>query len=97
MDSWKRAHQWPDQAPLGASFQEIAYTETIIDLIQDKLRNNNYLLLAHSRNDCNEKILSGIKVLLDLLAQISLREFDIVLRVTVRGHQVEEIIVNVDL
>ena len=56
-----------------------------------------HLLLAHGRDDGDEQILAVIEVGLDLLAKVTLRDLDIVLRGTVLSHEVEETIVDVDL
>jgi len=54
------------------------------------------LLFTHGRDDGDKQVLALIKVGLDLLAQITLRDLDVVLGNTVLGHEVEETIVDVD-
>ena len=56
-----------------------------------------HLLLAHGRDDGDEQVLAVIEVGLDLLAEVTLRDLDVVLRGTVLSHEVEETIVDVDL
>jgi len=54
------------------------------------------LLLAHGRNDSHQEILALIEVRLDLLADIALRNTDIILGGAVISHQVEETFIDVD-
>ena len=54
------------------------------------------LLFTHGRDNGNEQVLSVVKALLDLLAQISFGDLDVVLGDTFRGHEIEETIINVD-
>ncbi len=54
------------------------------------------LLLAHGGNNGDKKILALVKVSLDLIAELTLRDLDIVLLVGVSVEQVKETIIDVD-
>ena len=54
------------------------------------------LLLTHGRDDGDKEVLALIEVTLDLLAEIALRDLDVVLGRAVGGHEVEEILIDVD-
>lgn len=54
------------------------------------------LLLAHGGDDRDEQVLSFLKGLGNLLAQITIRDLDVVLGVAVPVHQVEETIIDID-
>jgi hypothetical protein len=56
-----------------------------------------HLFLVHGRDDGDENILAVIECALDLLADITLGDLDIVLGGTVVGHEVKETLVDVDL
>ena len=56
-----------------------------------------YLLLAHGRDDGDKEVLALIEVALDLLAEVTLRQLDVVLGGTVLSHEVQETVVDVDL
>lgn len=55
------------------------------------------MLLTHSRDDGDQEILAVIEAALDILAEITLRQFDIILGSTILSHKVKETIVDVDL
>lgn len=55
------------------------------------------LLLAHGGDDGDEEVLAVVEVGLDLLAELALGDLDVVLRVAVLGHEVEEAVIDVDL
>lgn len=57
----------------------------------------NYLLLSHSRHDGNQQLFAVIEIGLNLLAKIILGDLHIVFGNSVRIHEVEETVVNVDL
>lgn len=57
----------------------------------------NGLLLTHSGDDGDKEILAVIEAGLDLLADITIGNLDIILGSTVLSHEVKETIVNVDL
>ena len=54
------------------------------------------LLLAHGGDDRDEQVLSFLKALGNLLAQITFRDLDVVLGDALLGHQVEETIIDID-
>jgi len=54
------------------------------------------LLLTHSSENSNKEIFALFKVRLDLLAQVTVWELDVVLGDTILGHEIEETIVNVN-
>lgn len=56
-----------------------------------------HLFFCHSGDDRDEEIFAIIESSLDLLAKRALRNFNIILRSTVVGHQVEETLIDVDL
>ncbi len=55
------------------------------------------LLFAHGGDDGDEEVLAVVEVGLDLLAELALGDLDVVLRVAVLGHEVEEAVIDVDL
>lgn len=57
----------------------------------------NGLLLTHSGDNGDKEILAVIEAGLDLLADITIGNLDIILGSTVLSHEVKETIVNVDL
>ena len=57
----------------------------------------SYLLLAHSRNDGDQEVLAFVKVGLNLGAEFTLRDLNIIFGGTILGHEVEETVVDVDL
>lgn len=54
------------------------------------------VLLTHGRDDGDHEVLAFVKSGLDLLTELTLGNTDIVLGVTVVGHEVEVAVVNVD-
>lgn len=52
-------------------------------------------LLTHSGDDRDDQVLTVVKVVLDLVTNLTLRNLDVVLGVTVSGHQRQETVVNV--
>jgi len=54
------------------------------------------VLLAHGGDDSDEDVLSVVKHLLDLVADLSLGDLYVVLGDTLVGHEVEEAVVDVD-
>ena len=56
-----------------------------------------YLLFAHGRDDRDKEIFTFFESSQDLSANVTLWGLNIVLRGSVRGHQVKETIINVDL
>ena len=55
------------------------------------------LLLTHGGDDGDEEVLAIIEIGLNLLAELAVRELDVVLGGAVLGHEVEEAVVDVDL
>lgn len=55
------------------------------------------LLFAHGGNDGHQEILALVETSLDFLAEVTLRDLDVILRCAVGGHQVEEAVIDVDL
>jgi len=55
------------------------------------------MFLAHSRNYRNNQLLAIIKVFLDLVADIALWDFHIVLLGTFAGHEIKKTVIDVDL
>lgn len=53
-------------------------------------------LLSHGGNDGDEQVLSGLELGLDILSDLGVGEGNIVLSVSLGGHEVEESIVDVD-
>jgi len=68
----------------------------LILTLRGGLLDRHGLLLAHSADDRDEQVLSILEVLLNLLAQITFRDLDVVLGDTFLGHQVEETIIDID-
>lgn len=56
-----------------------------------------YLLFTHGGDDRDKKILALFKVRLDLFANVTLRNLDIVFLSAIRSHEIEETVVNVNL
>jgi len=56
-----------------------------------------YLLFAHGRDDRDKEIFTFLEPSRDIFANVTLRDLNIVLRGTIRSHQVKESIINVDL
>jgi hypothetical protein len=54
------------------------------------------LLLAHSRYDGDKQVFSVIESTLNLGAEFTFRDLDVVLGITILQHQIEETIVNID-
>ncbi|KAH3661878.1 hypothetical protein OGAPHI_006057 [Ogataea philodendri] len=55
----------------------------------------NTSLLTHSRDDSDQKVLTFVKVSLQFITQLSVWGLDVILGLTVVGHQVQVTIVNV--
>lgn len=53
-------------------------------------------LLAHGSEDGDHEVLALIEVVLDLLTKLALGETDVILGVTLRSHEREEVIIDVD-
>ena len=58
---------------------------------------STYLLLSHGRDDGDEQVLSIVETALDLFAELSVGDTNVVLRDAILGHEVKETIVNIDL
>lgn len=56
----------------------------------------NWGLLAHGGDDSDEKVLALVEFGLELVTELVLWELDVVLGVTIVGHQGEETVVDVD-
>jgi len=56
-----------------------------------------YLLFAHGRDDRDKEIFTFFESTRDLGTNLTLRDLNVVLRGTIRSHQVKESIINVDL
>ena len=56
-----------------------------------------YLLFAHGRDDRDEEIFPLFESSRDFFTNVTLRDLNIILRGTIRSHQVKESIINVDL
>ena len=54
-------------------------------------------LFTHGGDDGDKEIFTVIEVALDLLANVALRDTNVVLGGTILGHQVQETIIDVDL
>lgn len=61
------------------------------------LLEGNGLLLIHSRDDCDQKILPIIETFLDARSEFTLRDFNIVFRCPVCRQEVEKTVINVHL
>ncbi len=58
---------------------------------------NAYLLFTHGGDDGDKEIFTFVECRRNLSTNITLRDFNIVLRGAILGHQIKESIVNVDL
>ena len=58
-----------------------------------------YLFFTHSGEDSDDEVLALGEGILDLLADFTLRELDIILERTIGGHKTEEVVIlgNVEL
>lgn len=59
------------------------------------LLERNGRLLAHGRDDGDEQVLAVVELGLDLVTQLTVWDLDVILGVTVVGHQGQEAVVNV--
>ena len=55
------------------------------------------LLLTHGGDDGDKEVLALVEVVLDLLAQLTVRELNVVLGSSILSHQVEETVIDVNL
>ena len=55
------------------------------------------LFFTHGGDNGNKEILAVVEVALDLLAEVTLGDTDIILGGTILSHQVEETVIDVDL
>ena len=56
-----------------------------------------YSFLSHSGHDGNNEFLAGVEVILNLFADITLGDLDIILGSAIRSHEIEESVINVNL
>lgn len=82
---------------MGASLTEIAYENVMMNTLALEKQRTSCLFLVHGRNDGHEKIFAFVKVSLNLTTDVTLWNFNIVLRVAVWIHQIQETVVDVDL
>lgn len=69
---------------------------TLLLLALGSILERKTVLLTHSGNNGDHEVLAVIESSLDLLTKITIGNTDIVLGVTIVGHEVEETVVNVD-
>lgn len=70
------------------------YIHTRLSTLRSFLVRNSSLL-THSRDDGNNQVLTFLEVSLDLVTNLTIWNLDVVLGVTISGHQRQETIVNV--
>ena len=77
--------------------EEKKYTRATRLTALGRLLEGDGLLLAHSGDDGDKEVLALVEVALNLLANVALRELDVVLGGAVGGHEVKETVIDVDL
>lgn len=82
------------EAARGTSWQEDGAIYFLLAL--RSVLEGEAVFLAHGRDDGDHEILAIVEGGLDLVAELTVGDTDVVLGVTVVGHQVQETVVNVD-